>query len=1121
MPFCTECGRSYQDEARFCPHCGNPNALTKNIEQEIDNAHKLRKSTELGQSGQYGMSEDLEIRRKTNVSDGGSYGLDIYNLENGTKLENGKFTIIKKLGQGGFGVVYQASDENFNGKLKALKIINNEHYSDRLLIDKLKNEAIKMIDINDSNVVRLYSLYLDGNIKFFDMEFVDGGDLVDLMLKYRDYKVPEEKVWELIPQIAQGMQAIHETKIFHLDLKPENILLTSSGRVKITDFGISETNKSSKSRIKKTEEKGTYNFASPEQLDGDEVGRESDIWSFGVTLYHILTGKTLYSGKSSSDVITQIERRVLKPIIGVSDKMNALLAKCLKRDYKERFRDFGEVLEFVKTDYSLSIFDSFDYLLDLAVKGDKDAQYKLGDKYYYGSGVEEDEAEAVKWYRKAAKQGNKKALVALKNIQEIVKRDSLNKTKIEIIPKSGNDSFLNLANLSNGSKFINERYTILEKLGASGFGVVYKASDANYDGELKALKVIYIENYSDRLVMHKLKTEAENMIKINHPNVVRLYDLHFDGEIKFLDMEFVDGSDLAVLMKQYPRYRIPEEKVCELVPQIVHGMQAIHEKNILHLSLKPENILLTSSGRIKITDFGFSENFMEGPTVYASPEQLIGRNIGKETDIWSFGVTLYHLLTGETLYSVTQSSDILTQINNQEFKPISGVSDKMNTLLAKCLKKDYKERFRDFGEVLEYIKLSKLDKYISSSSSKVEEINNSSKQKTNSLYETKFKSKKKIPWIHSGEYYVEKFKLKLYWIGLFIGLIILLYLLSFLKVDIYNCLGDGYLYGKCLISQNQEKAYQWYRKSAENGDVYAQNNLGWMYYNGNGVDKDYTEAVKWFRKAADQGSAYAQNYLGSMYWNGYGVDKDYTQAVKWYRKSAEQGYAIAQDNLGLMFCNGYGIDKDYTQAIKWYRKSAEQGDASAQNNLGWMYENGYGVDKDYTEAVKWYQKSAEQGNAFAQNNLGLLYKNGYGVDKDYSEAVKWYRKSAEQGNAYAQYNLGFMYHNGYGVDKDYSEAIKWFRKSAEQGNASAQNNLGWMYWNGYGVDKDYTEAVKWYQKSAKQGNASAQYNLGVMYENGYGVDKDDAEAVKWYKRSAELGDKDAIKILEKKRISID
>ena len=212
---------------------------------------------------------------------------------------------------------------------------------------------------------------------------------------------------------------------------------------------------------------------------------------------------------------------------------------------------------------------------------------------------------------------------------------------------------------------------------------------------------------------------------------------------------------------------------------------------------------------------------------------------------------------------------------------------------------------------------------------------------------------------------------------------------------------------------------------------------GNKYYN----KKDYNSAVQYYHKAAEQGEVYAQCNLGVCYETGRGVTQDYYEAVKWFRKAAEQGNRQAQYNLGVYYEKGRGVTQDYTEAVKWYRKAAEQGDALAQCNLGYCYTEGFGVTKDYTEAVKLYRKAAEQGVALAQNNLGACYYKGNGVTRDYAEAIKWFRKAAEQGDALAQCNLGYCYAEGFGVTKSISEAVKWYRKAAEQGDENAKTNL--------------------------------------------------------------------------------
>ena len=330
-----------------------------------------------------------------------------------------------------------------------------------------------------------------------------------------------------------------------------------------------------------------------------------------------------------------------------------------------------------------------------------------------------------------------------------------------------------------------------------------------------------------------------------------------------------------------------------------------------------------------------------------------------------------------------------------------------------------------------------------------------------------------------------------------------------------NNLGVMYAEGKG-VSRNDSEAVKWFRKSAEQGNSAGQSNLGEMYRDGRGVTPNDEEAVSWFQRSAEQWDAAGEANLGAMYLKGLGVSQDYGEALKWLKKSADHGNAWGQRALGRMHAEGKGVPQDDAEALKWfrkaadwYRKSADEGNAGAQLALGEMYANGFGVSKDYAEAAKWFRKSAEQGNAVAQRSLGMMYVDGSGVPPNYAEAVKWFMKAAEQGSAVAQTCLGGMYANGRGVSLDYAEAIKWYRKAAEQGDDRGQLYLGQMYANGLGVTQDDAESVKWFRKSAEQGNAEAQANLGGMYANGRGVYQDYAEAIKWYRKSAEHGNANA------------
>ena len=264
-------------------------------------------------------------------------------------------------------------------------------------------------------------------------------------------------------------------------------------------------------------------------------------------------------------------------------------------------------------------------------------------------------------------------------------------------------------------------------------------------------------------------------------------------------------------------------------------------------------------------------------------------------------------------------------------------------------------------------------------------------------------------------------------------------------------------------------------------------------------------------KAAEQGNPYAQYNIGLRYAQGEGIGQNLEVAAKWYLKAAEQGHTEAQCSLGICYVKGEGIEKNPEEAVKWFRKAAEQGNPRGQCNLGLSYAQGLVVMKNPAEAIKWFRKSAEQGYARGQFNLGFSYATGRGVEKNPTEAVKWYRMAAEQGLNFAQLQLGICYKYGSGVEKNLGEAVSWFRKSAEQGHSGAQCNLGICYDNGEGVEKDPVEAIKWFKKAVEQGDKIAQYQLGLHYENGIGVKKDLEEADRWFNMASEQGYEKAIR----------
>ena len=278
--------------------------------------------------------------------------------------------------------------------------------------------------------------------------------------------------------------------------------------------------------------------------------------------------------------------------------------------------------------------------------------------------------------------------------------------------------------------------------------------------------------------------------------------------------------------------------------------------------------------------------------------------------------------------------------------------------------------------------------------------------------------------------------------------------------------------------------------------------IGLMYYDWRFVDKEHKDNQKafyWFRKSAEKGNIDAQYRLGVMYSDGKGVEINFEKGFYWYQKSAEQGHHKAQNNLGLLYYYGTGVEKDYKKAFHWFQKSAEQENPEAQFQLGDMYEHGVEVSQNFDKAFYWYTKAIQKGVFETRILFGLMdpsFTDYYNIEYLLSSR----EEKADQGDSWSQFILGWIYENGNlieGLDQNYSETLYWYEKSAQQGFALAQSHLGAMYYEGKGVDKDYKKAFYWLKKSAHQGNASAQVKLGEMYYKGKEVSKNYVQAYKW------------------------
>lgn len=247
-----------------------------------------------------------------------------------------------------------------------------------------------------------------------------------------------------------------------------------------------------------------------------------------------------------------------------------------------------------------------------------------------------------------------------------------------------------------------------------------------------------------------------------------------------------------------------------------------------------------------------------------------------------------------------------------------------------------------------------------------------------------------------------------------------------------------------------KESYEWFEKASKQDYVPAIINLAMDYSHGEWVKQDLNKAFNLYKKAAENGQYLAQEAVGTYYLDGLGTQKNETKAFLWFLKSAEQGYARAFWRVGKCYFDGIGTAKDETKAIEWYQKSATAGDMYGQQELGQSYAYGYGGQKiDKKEAFELYQKSAKQGLATSQFLLAQCYEEGNGTYKNPTKAFDNYMLSAKQGFDLAQHKVAMCYWLNFGVNRDLDKIRYWAGLAAKQGNKDAKDlltNLSqWVY----------------------------------------------------------------------------
>jgi serine/threonine-protein kinase len=260
------------------------------------------------------------------------------------------------------------------------------------------------------------------------------------------------------------------------------------------------------------------------------------------------------------------------------------------------------------------------------------------------------------------------------------------------------------------------RYVIVEEIGQGAMGVVYKAVDPLIDRTV-AIKTINLDLSKEELenFEKRFQREVQSAGKLNHPNIVTVYDVGRTEGVAYMAMEFLEGKELREILDS--GVVLPIEKIAHIASQVAEGLGFAHERGIVHRDVKPANVMVMKNGLVKITDFGIAQmssasrtmsGMVMGSPKYMSPEQVVGQAVDGRSDIFSLAVVLYEMLTGKAPFSGDNISAIMYQILNDDPIPPKALNqsipDSINYIVLKALAKHPEKRYQNAKDMARDLK---------------------------------------------------------------------------------------------------------------------------------------------------------------------------------------------------------------------------------------------------------------------------------------------------------------------------------------------------------------------------------------------------------------------------------
>ncbi|HVH48249.1 MAG TPA: protein kinase [Labilithrix sp.] len=586
----------------------------------------------------------------------------------------GKYEVERVLAEGGMGVVLAAQHKQLRRRV-ALKFLLPElcHMSE--VVTRFLREAQAMTSIQNEHVARVLDVGTTAEgAPYMVMEYLEGEDLSQAL--DRRQRLPAVEAVEYVLQAMEALAEAHVHGFVHRDLKPSNLFITrrpdGSPLVKVLDFGISKvtTNDTSKSNVDLTHARGLLGsplYMSPEQIRSSKtVDHRADIWTLGIILHELITGRPPFEAESVPAVLAQIVADEPIILLGVDAEappgMSEVVLKCLRRNRDERYANVAE--------------------LAVALK-----PYATRDGLHAIEKIER----VIAHNQRVATPVDLRVATPQKGLTPVVTPAPKTPAMLTgLSPLAATAHAPTSEPPVSGRKREQQddatfgKYKLLAVLGQGGMADVFLAVLGGPEGlgfsKLVVIKRLRSNLASDPEFVSMLVDEARIAAKLNHPNVVQTHEVGVISNEYYIAMEFLDGQPLNRIVQRARALTVPLAFRLGIVRDLLAGVHHAHELpdfdgtplGLVHRDVTPQNVFVTYEGQVKVVDFGIAkakgratetaQGVLKGKVAYMAPEQAGAKDVDRRADVFGAGVVLWELLTGERMWKGVDDVGIMQKL---------------------------------------------------------------------------------------------------------------------------------------------------------------------------------------------------------------------------------------------------------------------------------------------------------------------------------------------------------------------------------------------------------------------------------------------------------------------------